>query len=77
MATAPLHRRPTYPTNPATLPATGNGRDTDLLKEVPDPKVLRERIREGATELAAGLDKSRPPARHEMEAHARQVLAGL
>jgi geranylgeranyl pyrophosphate synthase len=37
----------------------------------------RERIRNAAFALASQLDKSRPLARHEMEAHARAILATL
>lgn len=59
------------------VPATGDGRETDHLKQVPDTKALRERIRRGAIELAGGLDKSRPLVRHEMELHARGLLARL
>ncbi len=44
---------------------------------MPESKALRERIRAAAVGLAARLDKSRPPARHEMEAHARSVLVSL
>jgi geranylgeranyl pyrophosphate synthase len=59
------------------LPATGVGRNSDHLKEVPDSKLLREQVRQRAMELAAGLDKSRPLVRHEMENHARAILLGL
>ena len=58
-------------------PVTGNGRASEHLKRVPEPKALRERIRNAAIELADGLDKSRPLARHEMESHARTLLASL
>ncbi len=44
---------------------------------MPGTKVVREQIRHQATALAANLDKSRALARHEMEAHARGLLAGL
>lgn len=77
MATALPHRRPTTPADPPTVPLTGDGRPTDHLKQVPADKALRERIRPAAAELAARLDKSRPLARHEMESHARAVLAAL
>jgi geranylgeranyl pyrophosphate synthase len=60
---------------------TGNGRGTqkvpDHLKRVPDSKVVREQIRRRATELADGLDKSRPLVRREMELHAQRLLTGL
>jgi len=41
------------------------------------PADQRQRIRRLADELAAGLDKSRPLARHEMETHALALLARL
>ena len=44
---------------------------------MPGTKALRERIRSAAIELAAGLDKSRPLVRYEMEAHARELLAAM
>jgi len=77
LATAPPHPRPSSPADAPALPATGNGRKSDHLKEVPDAKALREQIRQRAVELAAGLEKSRPLVRHDMEAHGRAILAGL
>ena len=77
MATAPPNRRPTSKADAATAAIGGNGRDTAYLKGVPSTKTLREQIRHRAVELAAGLDKSRPLARHEMESHARTLLDGL
>lgn len=56
---------------------TGKGRDTEYLKQVPETKALREQIRHWAIALAAKVDRSRPLARHEMESHARRLLAGL
>jgi geranylgeranyl pyrophosphate synthase len=47
------------------------------LKEVPESRADRERIRSAAMGLAAGLDKSRPLVKHEMESHARAILATL
>ena len=75
MATALPPRRLTTPASASPVP--GTGRAKERLKEVPGTKTLRERIRWAAVELTAGLDKSRPLARHEMEAHARQLLAAM
>ena len=52
-------------------------RDGSGLKEVPPSKALREQIRGGAVEAAAGLDHSRPPCRQELDAAGRAVLARL
>lgn len=72
---------PTPPHSPASTspsrPALAGTRDTVHLKQVPESRELRERIRTSAIEAASGLDKSRPLARHEIEAHARAVLADL
>jgi len=77
LATALPPRRPSSATDAPTLPVTGNGRDTDHLKQVPPAKAVREQIRTRAEELSASLDKSRVLARHEMETHARGLLAAL
>ncbi len=45
--------------------------------DVPPSRTLRERIRARAAELAGSLDKTRPLVRHEMETHARRLLAGM
>ncbi len=42
---------------------------------MPQSKKLRDRLRRNAAELTGRLDHSRPMARHEMEAHARDLLA--
>lgn len=47
------------------------------LKEVPPTRANRERIRQQALERAAAWDKSRPLGKHQLEAHARQLLADL
>ena len=52
-------------------------RATDPLKTGPETKALRERSCAAAATMATGLDKSRPLMRHEMEAHARRLLADL
>jgi len=61
----------------ASGPTDAAGRTTDPLKAVPGSKPLREQIRAAAIAMAAGLDKSRPMVRHEMESHARRLLADL
>jgi geranylgeranyl pyrophosphate synthase len=70
-------RRPDDPVDIPALSATGGGRATEHLKEVPGRSALRQRIREAVGQLAENLDKSRPLARHEMESHARMVLVSL
>jgi len=75
VAPSPSRSPSNPPTDHAGLPANGLTRGTDALKLVPRPKALRERIRGAAEALAAGLDKSRPLARHAMESHARALLA--
>ncbi len=59
------------------MPLTGNGRDTEQLKQVPPTKPLREQIRAAVVQLVAGLDRSVPLARYEIEAHASTVLEEL
>ena len=76
MANAPANRRAASATGVVAVPATGDGRDTARLKEVPPAKPLRERIRRAAIELSVGLDHSEPLARYEIEAHARSLLDG-
>jgi geranylgeranyl pyrophosphate synthase len=76
LATAPSHQRPTVAAD-ALVAAAGSSRRSDHLKEVPSSPALREQIRAGAVELASRLDKTRLLVRHEMEAHARALLAGL
>src|SRR5574340_898556 len=71
------HRHPSLPADTPRDHAPGNGRDTDRLKHVPPTKELREQVRQRATALAVGLDKSRPMARHEMEALARDLLRAM
>lgn len=50
-------------------------RKTSHLKLVPDTLALRERLRAACRETAAGLDKSRPLSKDEMERHVRDLLA--
>jgi len=77
VAYVPSQRRLILPAEASLAPATGDGRNTDHLKEVPKTRAVREQIRRQAVQLAASLDKSRPLARLEMETGARQLLAGL
>jgi len=77
LSTASSRQRTTIPADASAVPAAGDGRTFEHLKEVPEPESLRARIRTAAERLAEKLDKSRPPARQEMEAHAQQVLADL
>ncbi len=68
------------PLHPAAAPARSaltGPRDTAQLKQVPQTRELRERIRALAIATVSGLDKSKPLARHEIEAQARTVLAEL
>jgi geranylgeranyl pyrophosphate synthase len=57
--------------------AGGNGRAPEHLKGIPEARTVRERIRDRSIEIAAGLDKSRPPGRQDLEAVARRALADL
>lgn len=50
-------------------------RKTSHLKLVPDTLALRERLRAACRETAAGLDKSRPLSKDEMERLVRDLLA--
>ena len=52
-------------------------RRTAHLKAVPQPRSLRERIRGECLQVAAGLDKSHPLGKDEMEQLARRTLAAL
>ena len=54
-----------------------SGRGAAHLKEVPESKALRERIRAAAIRRAAGLDKAQPLARYELETYARDLLVSL
>ena len=77
MATAPSTSRPTLPADATAALAAPNGRAVEPIKAVPESKDVREQIRRRATEVAAALDRSRPLVRHEMEAHARALLAEM
>ncbi len=54
-----------------------SARETTPVKEVPRARADRERIRQRAVQVAAGLDPSRPLARSTLETHARTLLADL
>ena len=55
-------------------PRRGKRRQTAHLKLVPETKVLREELRQQCAKIAAGLDKSRPLTKDEMETLARRTL---
>jgi len=77
LASAPPQKQPNRSADSPTLHVTGNGRRASELKTVPPTAELRRQIRHRADDLCSQLDRSRPPARHEMETHARELLAGL
>ncbi len=52
-------------------------RKTAHLKHVPEPRELRDRIRQRCDEVAAQLDKSHPISKDVMESIARGTLADL
>ena len=52
-------------------------RKTSHLKNVPEPKALREQIRSRCFEVTDGLDKSRPLSKDETEALTRKTLAEM
>ena len=55
-------------------PRRSRRRKTAHLKNVPDSKSLREHLRERCREIAAGLDRSNPPSKDELEAISRKLL---
>jgi len=77
LATLPTRRPSNAEGSLSAPPASSGGRGTDHLKQVPELRADRERIRNAAFGLASQLDKSRPLAKREMEAHARAILATL
>jgi geranylgeranyl diphosphate synthase type II len=77
LATVPTNPRSTTSHGADVPTASAGGSGNEHLNRVPETKALREKIRREAIELAAGLDKSRPLGRHEMETHARQLSAKL
>jgi geranylgeranyl pyrophosphate synthase len=71
---------PLPPSSTAPQPGPGaapHHEDLEPHKEVPVSRDDRQRVRARAAELAACLEKSRPLARHAVEAHARSILAEL
>jgi geranylgeranyl pyrophosphate synthase len=54
--------------------SAADSQHTDHLKQVPQERCVREKVRSLADDLAAGLDKSRPLAKHQIEAHSRAIL---
>ncbi len=71
--------RPTQTPAPARpiAPIALEPRGTNRCKQVPLDRATRQRIRSRAVAVADQIDKSRPLARHEIEAHARQILAEM
>lgn len=77
MASVPAHLQAAAD-RPTPLSAlTGSGRDTEHLKQVPELRADRQRIRDRAAAMVAPLDKSQALAKHQIESHARTVLADL
>jgi geranylgeranyl pyrophosphate synthase len=58
-------------------PRRSKRRQTAHLKLVPQTRQLREELKLRCAQVAAGLDKSRPLTKEEMEQLARRVLAEL
>jgi len=77
LASLPFRQQSDAEESLSAAPPSPDRRPTDHLKEVPPLRSDRERIRNAAISLAAQLDKSRPLVKHEMEAHARAILATL
>ncbi len=71
------HPTPSPPPAARTAATSPEFRGTDRFKQVPVAREVRERIRSRAISLAEQLDKSRPLAKHELEAHGRQLLSDL
>ena len=79
MATAPTHLADSLPPSSAAGPEEtkkrkSRRRKTSHLKLVPEPRSLRESLKQRCAEVAAKLDKSRPLTKDEMESVARQLL---
>ena len=71
MATADI------PNNTTNAPRRSRRRKTSHLKEVPQPKELRERIRVRCRDVADRLDKDCPLSKDEMERVAREILTEM
>lgn len=81
MATAPYDASAAPPVPLADggatpAPAKKRRRNTSHLKLVPETRELRERLRARCAEVAGRLDRTRPLTKDELEAVARQLLAG-
>ena len=73
---ANVHSHPQHATAHSQEPVHAPA-DTQRLKCVPEPFVLRERIAAAAEPSAAALGKARPPTRRELEVSARNLLDEL
>ncbi|MEX2120049.1 MAG: polyprenyl synthetase family protein [Pirellulales bacterium] len=70
MATAPVESQTAQP----SVRPKPRRRNTSHLKLVPESKELREQLRARCAEVAARLDRARPPGKDELEAVARATL---
>jgi len=77
LAPVPASEPSSVQTSAARTGGSLAGRASDLLKQVPQARHLREQIRNRAAQLAARLDQSEVLMKHQIEAHARSVLADL
>ena len=77
MATLPSRREAAAEDAPSASSASSDRPGNDHLKQVPESRADRERIRNAAISLAGQLDKSQPLARDEMEAQACVILQAL
>src|SRR5690606_39046304 len=77
LATAPpdFRRTPNEPAGDSLR--SRHGREAIDLKEVPEPKALREQIRSRTLQLASTLDTTRPLTRQDIERLARRVTSDL
>jgi len=78
LARAPV--TPTTSSESAAAATTGRGparRQTEHLKCVPEPRAVRERIRQRCDEVGPRLDKSHPLSKDAMESIARAILDDL
>ncbi len=77
MASVPAHSQAAADHRVSPSARSERTRDTAHLKQVPGLRADRQRIRDQANQVTAPLDKSRPLAKHQIEAHARAVLVDL
>lgn len=73
MSIAPADRQPAE-AKAVSTPRKPRRRSTSHLKVVPETRELREKLRARANDVAAKLDKSRPPSKDEMETITRALL---